>query len=576
MGVPQVRQGRGSALARGVRRLALASAMMGVSAGAFAAEMDLVINHQVAPADTGYAGGEFTYRPLVSINTDGVTATGVTLSQRLPVGVVLNSITSAKATCNVPVDSLPLTITAGNQTVSCELEPITAAGTANGIAVDFNVTIPTVNTNWKAFASATLASGDTDQDGNINNTNIEGNITTYDAADLGLVLTGPAGGTATQYQPFNYIAKVTNHGPTPIPADGKVLVKFTVPANTSVSGAGGSGGWTCAPAGGSAGVELTCSQAGPVANGAELADLVIPVTSTAAGEVELAATVSGEAADGSAFPDAVLGNNTKDAKVNIAAATNVNVTLAKAASPTTVDQQKTNNTVRFTLTPTRASGTAAADTVIITDDLPTGITITPGTAFTENTLDRWDCSASTTTKVSCTYKSTASTPNAGAAYRAVTFDATVDGTAISGASIDNVGVVNFGAGTNSATRTIFKSNKVKLTLDKTASKTPIKTGENFTYSLVIKNTGSLDVFDGKTITIKDSVPAGLAHLHVITINKTSFNINALQRAVHNVINCVFSCLFGCSHEGRKRHALDPGFCLDHRSTQQAADSSRSV
>lgn len=496
----KARRSRGAVLTRGLRKLALASALMGVSAGAWAAAVSLTVNHNAIPSTaTGLAGGDFTYQPLVF--TNGGAASGVTLKQVLPEGVTLNSIT-APSGVSCDATGMPFVTNGSNKTITCQLPAITASGSENGIAVGFNVTIPEVSTDWAAFASATPASGDTDSDPS-DNSDIKRNITTTAAADLALALAGPAGGSATQFVPFNYVASITNNGPSDIPASGKVIATFEVPANTTVtSPGGGDSGWICLPSGASvAGVTVACSHAGPVSKSATLNNLVIPTTSSATGDVTLSMTVSGVDADGSTvFPDAVASNNTRTASVTIDANTVADVTLSKSATPQTFDAKKTDNVVTYTLTPTRSAGSAQASSVVVTDTLPTGVTFSSW-----ETTAGWDCS-STAPAISCTFTGTHPTP--GSPYPPIKFKTGVNGTSAA-TSTTNTATVAFTGGSNTDSETITGRNDSNLTVTKTSSVSPIQNGVPFTYTLKVKNNGPLDVLSGQTITLVDTVPAGI-------------------------------------------------------------------
>lgn len=468
---------------------------------AWAATNDVLVNHDVVPTSaTGPAGGDFSYQPIVVLNA-GTSATNVALTEKMPLGVTLNSIEvvpAGQGTCTAP--AMPVVTTAANQTIQCNLADITAPGVANGIRVKFDVTIPGVNTNWEALASASAAETDSDPS---NNQNLPRNITTYDAADLGITLTAPA--NVTQFQSFDYTATVVNNGPSTV--TGEVTVSFTVPSGITVSGAG-SNGWTCTPNGGGQGTQLQCSHAGPTANGATLADLVIPATASVTGQVSASASVSGKTSAGAAFPDGQDTNNTDNVTVTIASDDVVNVSMTKSVTPATVDKDKTNNQVTFTLQPTRASGSVAPTAVQINDTLPAGFTFG---AFTQQ--NGWDCSASSGNAIDCSFTGTA--PAVGGTYPALKFTATVDGTAVTGTSITNTAIVGAGNesagqdGDNSDTATVNLSDTVALTLAKTVSKSPIKTGEPFTFDLKVKNTGSVDVLPNQTITVVDHIPADI-------------------------------------------------------------------
>lgn len=477
------------------RRSALAAGLMMAAGAAQAAEIDLTVNHNVSPAASGLAGGDFSYTPLVFL-TNGGNASGVTLTQVLPEGIWLKNIeTGGKASCNAT--GMPFLTTSSNNTITCALDPITANGSANGIPVEFKVTIPEVGTDWQALASAQPSSADTDSNTS-DNLNLPRNITTNNAADLGIEITGPA--TATQFESFNYVAKVTNYGPTALPNGGKVTVVFDVPANTSVNNAGGGGsGWTCSPATASSG-QIACTHAGPVARDAELNDLVIPVTSTATGDVTLTADVQGYGADGSTkFPDAVVSNNTSLATVTLGANTSVELSLDKKASQNYYDAKLTENLVTWTLTPKRLAGTAAASTVKVTDTLPSGVTFA---SF--GTSTGWDCGEASNV-ITCDFNGT--TPNAGSDYPKIEINTKVAGSTAS--PITNTGTVDYGSGTKTGTATITASNTVNLSLGKYRSHSPIKTGESFSWEIYVQNNGPLDVLSGQTITVVDNVPAGI-------------------------------------------------------------------
>lgn len=464
--------------------------------------VNLVVNHNAIPdTATGPAGGNFSYAPLVSLNA-GPFATNVKLTQVLPEGVRLRSIAFEPAesgTCASP--AMPFTTNSANKTIVCDLNDITQLGSGNGTRVLFNVAIPEVGTNWTATASATATSSN--EDGS--NQNLPRRITTTTAADLGIQLLAPAG-PMKQFTPFNYTIKVTNHGPSSIPVGGAAVVQFVVPPN-STAGAGIGAGWSCSPNGGGAGTTMTCSYAGPLARGQVVpSDLIIPVTPLATGQMDAAANVAGTDVGGVGFPDAVLSNNTAAVSVNVEPDNVVNVGVAKVASPSTIDQASTANSVTYTITPRRVSGSEVPSNVRIEDPLSGRIT-----SYTFTTAAGWNCGASTSTRIDCSF--IGSNPGVGGNYPPVVYQAVVNGAG--GGTVENT--VGIGASNedpnavfdNQATAVVNVSNAVNLSLTKTASKSPIKQGEAFNWTLRVRNQGPLPVMAGQQITVVDNVPAGM-------------------------------------------------------------------
>lgn len=468
---------------------------------------DLLVNHNAVPTSaTGPAGGSFSYVPKVILN-ELPAATGVKLTQVLPEGVTLNSITlPTGASCSAT--GMPFVTTASNKTITCNLPDITQVGEPNGIAVSFNVTIPTVNTNWQASASASANESGTDTDLS-NQTNITRNITTTEASDLAIALTASTA-TPTQFVPYNYLVNVTNNGPTAVVSGSKVIVTFNVPTGTSASGAGGNNGWTCSPNAGAAGTLLTCTHTGGVANGGSIAALTIPVTPNTAGEISASASVAATTSSDAAIADAVDSNNTQTVKVNVGADDTVDVTITNTVATGTLDKSKADNAATFTLTPTRNGGANAPTEVKVIGTLPNGVTINGAPTGTD-----WDCSASLGQDVSCTYTGT-STPNVGGNYNAISVPVTVNGPSVSGNQVvftAHVSASNEDEGAkdnNEASATINLSNAVKLNISKTAMTNPIKTGVPFYWRLRVSNPSGNHVLSGQTITVRDTVPKGIA------------------------------------------------------------------
>jgi uncharacterized repeat protein (TIGR01451 family) len=476
------------------------------AAGAQAQSVDVLVNHNAIPASaTGLAGGSFTYQVITQLNGAGP-ATNVVMTQRLPVDAIFRSIdVPAGVTC-APALSSGTVITAANQVFTCTLGTLPASGDSR--VVGFNVTLPSVETNkWRAYASATSSEADSDPD---NNQNIDRNITTTKAADLGIVFNGPA--TApTQYSPYTYTAVVTNHGPSTIPAGGSAQVTFEVPVGATGSTPSGSG-WNCTPAAANQnpGTTFTCSHPAPaegIASGDALPELTFPAIATAAPGSSIAASVnvSGFDAGGSGtmpFPDAVTDNNTRSATISdIGANLEVDVSLEKWNSrpnPWVVDTDAPT-AVEWTLSVT---GSDAPQNVRVVDTLPAGV------VYNGFTGSGWACSPAGQV-ITCDYSGSA--PAVGNAYSALRLQTTVPAGGTAGATVTNTGTVSASNectacvnAFNTDTSTVTYSDTVSMSVSKSTSLSVVQEGEMFTYGIRARNTSTLPI--ASTVTVVDNVP----------------------------------------------------------------------
>ena len=102
-------------------------------------------------------------------------------------------------------------LTAGNNTLVCNIGNLAPADGFK--SVGFEVILPTVGTNWRAVASARMASPDYDNDQN--NTQLDRNFTTTEAADLAIAMAAPA--SVANGGAFQYVIDVQNKGPSGSP-----------------------------------------------------------------------------------------------------------------------------------------------------------------------------------------------------------------------------------------------------------------------------------------------------------------------------------------------------------------------
>ena len=181
------------------------------------------------------------------------------------------------------------------------------------------------------------------------------------SADVSVVKTGPASITANS--PFAYTLRVGNAGPSQ--ASG-VVVSDTLPT-----------GYTFLPSAGctAAGQVVTCT-VGTVAVGATpTVTLNVQAPSTVAGTVANTATVVSDATDP---------NTSNNSSTFTSGGTNVaDVSVTKSFTPATL---VAGNTITYTMVVSN-SGPSPAGTVVLTDTVPTGVTITGVSATNGATCD---------------------------------------------------------------------------------------------------------------------------------------------------------------------------------------------
>jgi uncharacterized repeat protein (TIGR01451 family) len=167
-------------------------------------------------------------------------------------------------------------------------------------------------------------------------------------ANLSIVKTAPGGFGVGQNA--TYSLSVNNGGPQS--ASGPITVRDTLPGGLTYVSA--SGGWACS----AAGSVVTCTMAGPVANGVTLPaiTLTVAVGASAAPSVTNTATVS------STTFDQTPANNSSSVTKAV-----MYVTLQKSVSPS--GNQPPGTDLVYTITFTNVGG-AAAQSLVVLDNIP--------------------------------------------------------------------------------------------------------------------------------------------------------------------------------------------------------------
>jgi uncharacterized repeat protein (TIGR01451 family) len=320
--------------------------------GAWAA--DPQITSLTDTPDPATAGGLYTYAIGID-NTDASDATNTVVTLSVPAGATFVSASPTNANCVATSATL----------VTCSVG--TLAGNGTGAR--------TVNFTWRATAAGTISATATitaDSDSNLGNNTQNATTTVLAGADLRLTKTDspdPVVGGAN----VTYTLTASNDGPN---ASGNLVLTDNLPGSSTFVSASGTG-WSCSHA---AGV-VTCTRNGPLAVGASAPPVTIVARIVAStGFVTNSATIS-PAIGAVADPD--NSNNTATATTQVLPGADVRID-SKGVSPNPVIA---GENATFTITP-RNGGPAIANTVAVTDTLPSGWT------FVSATGTGWSCAAS--------------------------------------------------------------------------------------------------------------------------------------------------------------------------------------
>lgn len=518
---------------------------MGASGAYAATNFDLMVNHdafqvvaggEAGAVGTGSAvvdgpvGGSFVYRTKSKINGGTGSVSNAVLTQKLPAGAIFQGIDAPSDVSCTPALAVDTEIQ-DSDLISCTILTLTE----DEQHIDFKVILPTSGTDHKAFASIT-APGNTDvNDGN--DDNIERNITTYERADLAVAFTGPAPDSQhEQGNVVNYQVQASNTDSEyayPLIAGEKAVVRFSLPSGTEFQGSPSSpdNAWACTDEKDNSAdppvayKECTyTAPAGGVDTGENLPLLTIPVVIEAAsGGSTALVSVEGKTVGNQSFVDAYPDNNSAERSITYAPNTQMDMKLVKTVSPSVVDAKAGSVEVFYTLTATRNSGGMMPELPItITDTLPTGVKykgVIEGSG--------WTCEAS---PMSPTDQDVVKCRAAEEAIRGdgdlnvLTFKATVETSKVAlnkgqtviknEATLDVHNEPEANKYNNNTSRAdLTVSNRADLAINKTASVSVIAQGQEFSYTIGVKNNGPLGVLSGQTITVTDELDAQLEYIH---------------------------------------------------------------
>ncbi|MBO9534382.1 MAG: DUF11 domain-containing protein [Solirubrobacteraceae bacterium] len=309
---------------------------------AIGAAADLVVTQTVDQPSVNV--GDVVNYTVVVRNNGPQAATGINLSDDLPAGVTVLSITPAQGTCGT------------GDPFSCALGTL-ASGAQTTVVIQARVT-GAASSTFPNVASATA----TQFDPNTSNNAATAATSTNPASDLRISKTVDKP-TANVGELVTWTITATNDGPSP--ATG-VTITDTAPSGVTLGTVTPPSGTTCT----TAGQVVSCSRTGSLPSGSSIVITITGTvqTSSAGSPVSNSATVAGNEFD----PNTA--NNLSSVTTNVNAAADLRI--AKSVDKPTAN---VGETLTWTIVATN-DGPSTATGVQVTDDIPTGTTLVTRTS----------------------------------------------------------------------------------------------------------------------------------------------------------------------------------------------------
>jgi len=401
-------------------------------------------------------GQSFQYTVVVKNTGTGSTIGDITITEALPIGLTLVSMTGPNWTCPA----------GGNACTSSQsLTPGNTSPLTVNVKADLTATSPLVNSVTVSGGGAPSAS-------------ITDSIVISVAAP-NLTISKSHTGNFTQGQTGIYTITVLNDANAPVVGltSGVVTVTDTTPAGMTLSSMSGAG-WTCAPGGN------TCTRSDVLSPGSTYPPITATVTMAANAAASLAnsASVSG----GGSSSTRTANDNTT---INPSAAS---LSIAKSHTSNFTQGQ---NGATYTIVVSNAAGVGPTSGIVtVTETVPAGMTLVSMAGT------NWNC-----TGVTCTRSDVL---NGGSSYPAITATVNVDPVAAS--PLVNIASVS-GGGSNTATATdstTINPNGPLLGIAKSHAGNFQQGQKGATYAVTVSNTAGAGPTTG-TVTVTESAPAGM-------------------------------------------------------------------
>ena len=413
------------------------------------------------------SGGVVTFT-LTPNNIGPVVATNVRITDAMPAGYVITSVSGANWACGTST-STSVTCTRASYAVGAT-DPVTVVTTAP------NVSSPTALTN-----TASIASDTPDANSANNSSSVPTNVQPQQS-DLSLAKVKTPNPVAVGSNMTSNIT-VVNHGPSA--RQGPIVVIDNLAADESyvATGTGGTN-WSCS----AAGQAVTCTYSQDLANGQTAPNLSIITRANAAGTLANTAAVqpSGLCTTQPSQCDLNTVNDSGEAHV-VATSTAADLAITKTLPDgADVELQPTDNSLTYRLTITN-NGPNDTTGVVVHDTLQAYFSSATGLNAT-----------STIPGMSCSFSGNAMTCSGGSLANGASgvVDVTLtrplkDGTSIANtATVTSTDIGDPDASNNSASITSQIDPVADVeTVSKTVSPTSVKAGVNAIYVVTVRNNG---------------------------------------------------------------------------------------
>lgn len=487
--------------------------------------------------DPAVAGQTVTYTIDV-VNSGPSDATTVVLTDNLPDGIKVTSVTGTIGSSTIASGSITIPATAGDDTAANNDDIVVAIGTL--IPNVSSTSTPTDGSAAQIIVVATVlaatAPGTLTNNASVVSTEQTTPVTTQaDTAitnEIDLAIskdTSPTNTTAIAGQNLTYVLTVSNNGPSTasnvrviddLPA-GVTLVSVTPSAGTHITGSGL----------GDVVVEIPTMTSGQD----ETITIVVAVAAATSGSIVNSASVA--LVNPTGFTDT---DNTNDTdSISTTVAQNVDLVVTKVGSP---DPVVAGQNVTYTMTVTN-DGPSNASSVSLSDNIPDGIQITsvvgtvgstsiPSGSITIPTTAS-DTTASNPDNVVIAIgtlvanTSSTSTPTTGSSATITVIGKVLPSTrgTLSNVATATASGTLINTSDDSATATTTVTATSGLTITKTDSADPIVAGNNLTYTIVVTNNGPSDA---TTVNLTDNLPDGIQITSVTgTVGSTAIASSAI-------------------------------------------------
>ena len=416
---------------------------------------DLVVT-KTAPA-TATAGSSITYTLTVR-NAGPSSATATSLTDTLPVGLNLDTVTASTGTCTP----------AAQQTLTCVIGTLAPQASAT---VTITATIAAAFTGTSLVNQVTASSST--PDGTPANNSASAATTITRNADLTVTKTVNPTGTVIAGNTLTFVVTATNAGPSD--ANG-VVVTDTLPAGVQL-------------------VSATVTQGTCTTTGTSFSCAVGTLTPATSARVSVAARVLTDATAGArtntasattTTPESDTGNNSGSIGFTVQSQADLSVTKVASPNPVVPGENLTYSLQIRNAGPSQAAG------VTLTDTLPAGVVFVSGTGGCTNAGRTVTCAIGTIA--------------AGATASRDIVVSTPD--TIPGGTLTNTATVTSSndpdTSNNSASFVSSTNPSADLSLTKTTAPNPLVAGNQVTFTLTARNNGP----SGATgVQVVDDIPA---------------------------------------------------------------------